>query len=252
MIMEKGNQDLEKSIQKISNQNIIQIRLMLDQVLRRLKKEISIIEVPKNERDFTVFEAKILEKSKEAIEGEVKKVCLDNEKDEIIRLIQEGYEEQISILKDSWKTQKGELEYRYNNEILKKEKSISKLESEYKELQLNSNETEEKLVESLQEIEQEKIELLRMNETFKNQLESSDKNMIDSVELVEYRKKIENLEKLVEKLKSQNEQIKELKESISQSHDTSRRLIDLESSYKQKIKKIEEHFALVNKKVEDK
>jgi DNA repair exonuclease SbcCD ATPase subunit len=126
-----------------------------------------------------------------------------------------------------------------------KDREISNLSFQLKELtkwlDMINNEYETLKISS-SEFEQKSLELTKMNQQLKDNISKSDTNTIDTLELMEYQNKVENLKKIIEKLKGKNEQLDELKESISLSSKTADSLVSLENKYEEKIALIEDRF----------
>jgi chromosome segregation ATPase len=234
MIMQKGNRELEESIQHISNQNSIETRLMLNQLLRRFERGLDNLEIKEDEVDFATFNDELKEIVADEVNSFYTKIDkskeLIEEKNKIIRLIQKRYGEHVFSLKRS---------------LEDKNKETTALNTQLKDLNQWLDDINEKY-------ETKKIRSLEVEEQFSKIRKEKDvleKNMLQvsditnkSINLDKYKNEIKRLKKEVSRLNGKTEQLHELKESISLSSKTADSLVSLEKNYEDKIGLIEDRF----------
>ncbi len=234
MIMKKGNKDLEESIKKISHQNSIDTRLMLNQLLRRIERGLNTIEIVDDTANFSNLD----EKLKKIVADEIERfyVKTDNskeiidEKDKIIRLIQKRYGEHVLSLKKSLKSKNQEI-IGLKIQLKESDKWLDEINRKYETLEINSN-----------KFEQELLKLKRENKQLVDSISKSNSNTIDYVKFMKYKNEVESLKKLIKQLEIENKQIDELKKSIELSSETASNLLELEKTYKKEVEQIEKRF----------
>ena len=195
LIMQKGNRELEESIQNISNQNSIETRLMLNQLLRRFERGLGNLEVTKDEVDFSEFNKKLKEivadevykfytkinKSKDAIE----------EKDKIIRLIQKRYGEHVFSLKNSLNDKNKELG-RLKNQLKELKQIIDEIKKQYDFKEIKSI-----------EVKKELLNLKKEYENLEQNIEEDSKRKLTEKEKIVFQNKIDKLQSKIAELNTQ-------------------------------------------------
>jgi len=235
LIMQKGNRELEESIQNISNQNSIETRLMLNQLLRRFERGLGNLEVTKDEVDFSEFNKKLKEivadevnkfytkinKSKDAIE----------EKDKIIRLIQKRYGEHVFSLKKSLNDK--------NKELGRLKNQLKELKQRIDEIKKQCDFKEIKSIEVKKELLNLKKEYEVLEQSIKEDSEISFQNKIDKLQskILKLQNQLILKEKDIELIKSQ------FREEIAMLNSW---ILALESEYKdskQQSQEVSEKFS---------
>jgi hypothetical protein len=234
MIMQKGNRELEESIQHISNQNSIETRLMLNQLLRRFERGLDNLEIKEDEVDFATFNDELKEIVADEVNSFYTKIDkskeLIEEKNKIIRLIQKRYGEHVFSLERSLEDKNKET-IALNTQLKDLNQWLDDINEKYETKKIRSLEVEEQFL----KIRKEK-DILK-----KNMLQVSDITN-KSINLDKYKNEIKRLEKEVSRLNGKTEQLHELKESISLSSKTADSLVSLEKNYEDKIGLIEDRF----------
>ena len=193
MIMQKVNKNLEDSIKAISNRNSIETRLMLNQLLRRIERGLDITVIVEKDTNFSEFDKSLKKIVADEIENFYKKInnskSIIDEKNRIIKLIQERYGEHVFSLKKSLKDK--------NQKITSLEIHLKFLKQWLDEI---NKEYEAKKVKS-KEVELKVQELTDMNKVLEQKILSLDDNSEDLIKLEKYKYEIKYLEELTKKLK---------------------------------------------------
>lgn len=244
MMMEKGNKELVDSVQKISNQNSIDTRLMLNHLLRRVQRELGSIEIVKDGATFTELDKSL----KEIVAKEIESFYTKNdtnqkvidEKNKIIRLIQKRYGEHVLSLKESIKDKKEEV-INLKIELQALNKWLDDINKKYETEKVKSEKFEIKVA-----------ELKEINKLFEESLANSDSSRVQLVDLKKYELEVEKLNKLVLELKAKNELVENLKQSIRLSSQTANTLKKLAEEEKNKIDEMEKKIYKISLNIKNK
>jgi Tfp pilus assembly protein PilN len=157
-----------------------------------------------------------------------------------IELSQKEYYQHIEDLKKSYQMQNLRIKDIYEKEVLNLQKTITAKEQEVQELSewlYSINLKYERSNIDSKEVEKQKNELEMMNKALQEKVDSSAHECIDLEELAEYKEKIKILEKLIEQLRCENEEIGNLKSTIEKSNETSKNLLQLQLQYQEQFVK---------------
>lgn len=157
-----------------------------------------------------------------------------------IELSQKEYYQHIEDLEKSYQMQNLKIKDIYEKEVLNLQKTITAKEQEVQELSewlYSINLKYERSNIDSKEVEKQKNELEMMNKALQEKIDSSANECIDLEELAEYKEKIKILEKLIEQLKCDNEEIGNLKSTIEKSNETSKNLLQLQLQYQEQFVK---------------
>jgi len=230
MIMEKGNKELVDSVQKISNRNSIETRLMLNQLLGRVERGLGNIEIEQDGANFIELDKNLKKIVADEIESFYTKINttqeIIDEKNKIIRLIQRRYGEHVLSLKESIEDKKKEAIH-LKIELKALNKWLDDINKKYETEKVKSEKFEIKVA-----------ELKDINRLFEESLSNSDSSTVQLVDLKKYQLEIESLNGLV----------LELKNSITLSSKTAN---TLENSVSEDRKNIKDYLDKIEQKYQE-
>lgn len=239
----QSNKILVNKIQTIYNQNNRvndKVEMMLNSSIKNMSSQLNSVmkEPKKNENQYIMDIEKIIKSCNTTFYKKIKKLYRRDEnssKEDLLKkaisLAEQRHQEHLVSLKILLIDKDNEnfkLNILYKEETIKLERAIDSLALDYQKSEKKS---------SLKE-----TELIELKDKYNRFKESVNGNILSETEKLIYKDELEELKKIIERLKGKNEQIDDLQESIFLSSKIANILVDLEKDYRDKIDEVEKRF----------
>ena len=232
----QSNKTLVSKIQMIYNQNNRvndKVEMLLNISIKNMSSQLNrVMKEPKNDENQYILDVeKVIKSCSNVFYEKIKDLYPRDDNStkndlfkKAISLAEQRHEEHMVSLKKSLTDKDREIS-NLSSQLEELTKWLDTINDEYDALKINSN-----------EFEQKSFELKRMNQQLEDSISQSDSNAIDSLKLMKYQNEVENLKKIIERLKGENEQIDDLKKSIVLSNETSKNLIEFQSNCQNELR----------------